>query len=60
MDIFQQLVDEANKANWYTYDVQIAHGFAICEEFTREKIDEAIAIADSEMYQNKMDLKKKA
>lgn len=60
LDIFQQLVDEANKANWYTYDVQIAHGFAICEEFTREKIDEAIAIADSEMYQNKMDLKKKA
>lgn len=60
LHIFQQLIDEANKANWYTYDVQIAHGFAVCEEFTREKIDEAIAIADSEMYQNKMELKNKA
>lgn len=57
-DIFQQLIDEANKANWYTYDVQIAHGFALCDDFTREKIDEAIAIADSEMYQNKLELKR--
>ena len=37
---------------------QIAHGFAVCEEFTPEKIDEAIAVADNEMYQNKMKLKK--
>lgn len=58
--IFDQLIDEANKADWYTYDIQIAHGFTVCEEFTKEKIDEAIAIADSEMYQNKMELKGKA
>lgn len=56
--VFKQLIDEANKADWYSYEVQIAHGFAVCEEFTHEKIDEAIAIADSEMYQNKMELKK--
>lgn len=58
--IFDQLIDEANKADWYTYDIQIAHGFTVCEEFTKEKIDEAIAIADSEMYLNKMKLKGKA
>lgn len=57
-EIFQQLVNEANKANWYSYEVHIAHGFAVCEEFTKEKIEEAIAIADSEMYQNKMELKR--
>ena len=56
--VFSQLIDEANKADWYTYEVQIAHGFAVCEEFTPEKIDEAIAVADNEMYQNKMKLKK--
>lgn len=58
--IFDQLIDEANKADWYTYDIQIAHGVTVCEEFTKEKIDEAIAIADSEMYLNKMKLKGKA
>lgn len=55
--VFRQLIDEANKADWYTFEVQIAHGFAVCGEFTHDKIDEAIAFADSEMYQNKMELK---
>ena len=56
--VFKQLIDEVNKADRYTYDVQIAHGFAICDEFTHEKIDQAIAIADSGMYQNKMEQKR--
>ena len=59
LSIFQQLIDEAKKAGTYTCNVQIAHGFAICNEITKEKIEEAIAIADSEMYQNKTELKRK-
>ena len=55
--IFKELITEANLAKWYPYPIQIAHGFSICEEFTREKIDEAIAIADSEMYHNKQEIK---
>ena len=54
---FKELIKEANLAKWYPYPIQIAHGFSICEEFTREKIDEAIAIADSEMYHNKHEIK---
>lgn len=57
--IFQQLINEANKADLYMCNVQIAHGFAICKEITKEKIEEAIAFADSEMYQNKTELKSK-
>ena len=56
--VFQQLIDEANKAEWYSFEVQIAHGFAVCNEFSHEKIDEAIAFADSEMYENKQELKR--
>lgn len=56
--IFKELITEANLAKWYPYPIQIAHGFSVCKEFTREKIDEAIAIADSEMYQNKQEIKK--
>lgn len=55
--VFQQLIDEANKTALYICDVQIAHGFAVCNEITKEKIEEAIAVADSEMYQNKTKLK---
>lgn len=55
---FNELIKEANLAKWYPYPIQIAHGFSTCEEITREKIDEAIAIADSEMYQNKQEIKK--
>ena len=57
LTIFQQLINEANKMDLYTCDVQIAHGFAVCKEITKEKIEEAIADADSAMYQNKTKLK---
>ena len=54
--VFNELITEANLAKWYPYPIQIAHGFSICQEFTRDKIDEAIAIADSEMYHNKQEM----
>lgn len=58
--VFRQLIDEANQAEWYTFKVQVAHGFAVCDDFTREKIDEAITIADSRMYEDKQELKREA
>lgn len=54
---FRQLVDEADKVAGYPFTVQIAHGFSVCGEFTKEKLDEAVAKADSEMYKNKVMLK---
>lgn len=54
---FRQLVEEADKAAEYPFAVQIAHGFSVCGEFTKEKLDEAVAQADSEMYKNKVLLK---
>lgn len=58
VEIFTQLMNEANEANWFTYKVQIANGFALCENLDTGKIDEAIAEADSAMYRNKAELKK--
>lgn len=60
VSIFQQLIDEVNKVESHPFNVQIAHGFAVCKEITKERIEETIAIADSEMYQNKTELKRKA
>lgn len=60
LSIFRQLIDEINKADMYTCKVQIAHGFAVCKEITKERIEEAVAIADSAMYQNKTELKRRA
>lgn len=57
-EIFTQLVNEANEANRFTYKVQIANGFALCESLDTGKIDAAIAEADSAMYRNKAELKK--
>ena len=59
LNLFRQLVDEANKESLFICDVQIAHGFSICKEMMKEKIEEAIAIADNKMYQNKTELKRK-
>ena len=60
VSMFQQLIEDANKVDLYACGVQIAHGFAVCKEITKEKIEEAIAIADSAMYQNKTELKANA
>lgn len=57
---FWNLIDEANKAKWYTYEVQIANGFSICDVMEKQKIDEAVMEADTAMYANKKMLKSKA
>ena len=54
---FQQLIDDANRVKGRTYEIQIANGFSICDMISREKIDEAVAAADSAMYANKSFLK---
>lgn len=59
LDEFQRLIDEANKAKWYTYEIQIANGFSICDVIDRQKIDEAVMDADTAMYSNKKMLKSK-
>lgn len=54
---FNDTIKEANTSKWYPFTIQIAHGFAICENITPENIQSAIAHADSEMYTNKQLLK---
>ena len=56
---FYKLINKSNREELCVCDVQIAHGFAVCTELTKEKIEETIADADSEMYQNKTELKRK-
>ena len=55
--LFQQLVAEANREKHFSFEVQIAQGFALCTEAVQQQIDEAVAAADSAMYQNKVFLK---
>ena len=54
---FNRLINRANKSDDHKFEIQIAHGFAICREMTKEKIEETIAFADCEMYRDKMALK---
>ena len=54
---FKQLLEEANKIKSYICDVQIAHGFAVCKDINKKYIEEAIMVADTEMYKNKSMLK---
>ena len=60
LQVFEQLIDETNGAESYMFDVQIAHGFAVCKEITTEKLEDTIAYADCQMYHNKTELKRKA
>lgn len=57
LELFNKIISEKNNSGKYTFDIHIANGFAICEELTREKIDYAISIADSRMYENKIRMK---
>lgn len=57
---FQRLIEQANKESEYSYPVQIANGFCICEALNREEIDKAVMKADSAMYENKSMLKRKS
>ena len=54
---FQHLIDAANRTKKYTFEVQIANGFCICDTLEKEKIDAAVMLADSLMYENKRLLK---
>ena len=56
-DLFFDSIVEINKIKKYPFEIQIAHGFTICEKLTREQIDYSISIADSLMYENKIRLK---
>ena len=55
---FQHLIDAANRTKKYTFEVQIANGFCICDTLEKEKIDAAVMLADTSMYENKSLLKK--
>ena len=55
---FRVLIDKANKAKWYTYERQIANGFAICSDISKKNIDETIMTADEAMYADKNLLKR--
>lgn len=46
---FEQLIADANQDNPLGVEIYIAHGFCICTEMTREKIDEVINQADCKM-----------
>ena len=54
---FYKNLKEKNGYDDVEFQVQIAHGFAICREMTKEKIKETIAFADCEMYRDKIALK---
>ena len=60
MKEFQTLTEEQNRKEKKYLTVHIAHGFAVCEDVSDEGIEQAIAKADSAMYQNKTKLKSKA
>ena len=57
VEVFIKLMDEENSSEKRGVTVQIAHGFAMCQE--GDEIEEAIAKADNAMYQNKAMLKSK-
>ena len=57
-EIFYKLIEESHQNNPYGLNIQIAHGFTICDKPTNEKIDHALNIADQAMYKDKEALKK--
>ena len=60
LSFFYQLINEANAVETHKYEVQIAHGFAMCEELSKENLEDSISLADSAMYQDKKKLKLKS
>lgn len=57
-EIFYKLIEESHQNNPYGLNIQIAHGFTICDKPTNEKINHALNIADQAMYKDKEALKK--
>lgn len=57
LDEFKDSTMQFNRDNSYGLKIGIAHGFSICKELTKEKIEEAIDQADFSMYENKAKIK---
>lgn len=57
LEAFQKGIRDANDKNEYSFTLQIAHGFAICEADSKESVEKAVQTADERMYQNKAQLK---
>ena len=57
LEAFQKGIREANDKNEYSFTLQIAHGFAVCEADSKESVEKAVQTADERMYQNKAQLK---
>lgn len=55
---FEKLVEESNTGNANNLEIRIAHGFCVCTELSKERVDAAIKTADEAMYINKANLKK--
>lgn len=55
---FEGLIEESNANNLNHMEIHIAHGFCVCTELSKEKVDAAIKTADEAMYVDKENLKK--
>lgn len=53
LDEFEHRIGEENKKEEVPYFVQVAQGFAICDQLVTSKIDQTIAEADGRMYSDK-------
>lgn len=52
-------INQVNEANYYPFTLQIAHGFAVCEQADKDKLKTMVDTADELMYANKKALKEK-
>lgn len=57
LEDFRQLIIQTNENNTFEPEVNIAHGFSVCTELTRDNIESAIHQADNAMYENKAKMK---
>lgn len=57
---FIEAISQVNSADYYPFYLQIAHGFAQCENANRLRLKEMIDQADTLMYINKEQLKSNA
>lgn len=55
--VFKELVKKVNEDENLPYKIEIAQGFSVCSEMTREKLQKNIEIADAFMYEDKRILK---
>ena len=55
---FYEAVGQVNSARYYPFELQIAHGFAQCENANKLRLKEMVDQADTLMYINKEQLKR--